>query len=613
MFINRHLIAFASGHGRSIIGTCMLQFALTVSATLASLCTAFVVRMIQGETSILFFRRIWQVLLAIACLAGARFILAQKKTVASERCSLEIKGSLRKELLKKLFALGPAYTGKKRTGHTASTISSKVEYLNEYYTIYLPTAVSSLINSTVLILVLAGFNATTALICAVACAGIYVCPMLFYFLMRKRGEEEMRAHSEYYSDCLDSIQGISTLKAFNANARQRKIIHEKGEKLRRAVMGQLKVTMVENAVLQFFAGLGSAFSIAAAAYECAKGHMEPAHLVYALFLIGACFAPMTSLINAWHFGYRGVVSSYSIIELLEEPVVMSLAPKETGSVNSSQSGCIVSLQEKGRPACQRSQTAFQGDILFQDVSFSYEPEKGTVLDHVSFRIPFQTTTALVGASGSGKSTIAHLLAGFYPVDSGSITVGGRILSQETVSGIQDDIAAVWQDCRLFYGSVEENILMGKPDASHAEVEQAAKDAGIHDFIVSLPDGYQTLIGEQGLRFSGGERQRMALARAFLRNAPIVILDEATSSLDRQNEIGVQRSLHRLSAGKTCLVIAHRLATIQAADQIILMEKGRILEKGTHEQLLRSSERYRLLMGTQLTGVQNSVSGGDRIC
>lgn len=583
MFINKHLILFVSGHGMKIVKACGLQLVLTVLATLVSLCTAFVVRMIQGDTGIPVFRHVWQVLFTIALLIGFRFVLFKLKTLASERCSLAIKASLRHQLLQKLFALGPGYTGKTRTGHTASAIATKVEYLTEYYTIYLPMAAASLINSIVLIYILSRFNTATALICTVACSGIYTCPMLFYFLMRKRGEAEMQAHSEYYSDCLDSIQGISTLKAFNANGHQRAVIHQKGEKLRQAVMGQLRITMLENVVLQFFAGLGSAFSVAVAAYQCAAGCMARADLVYALFLIGACFAPMAALINAWHYGYRGVVAAYSIIDLLAVPVRLSLSAQANASPNRG------------------NKRDFSGDIVFDDVSFSYNPTEGAVLDRVSFRIPCRTTTALVGVSGSGKSTVAHLLAGFYPVDRGSITVGGQTLTEETVFGIQDMISAVWQDCRMFYGTVEENILIGNPNASHRAVERAAQDASIHDLIMTLPEGYQTMIGERGMRFSGGERQRIALARAFLRNAPIIILDEATSSLDRRNEIEIQSSLQRLSSGKTCLVIAHRLATIQAADQIIIMDKGKVLEIGTHEQLLRSSERYRLLMGSQITG------------
>ena len=410
------------------------------------------------------------------------------------------------------------------------------------------------------------------------------CPMLFYFLMRKRGEAEMQAHAQYYSDCLDSVQGMSTLKAFNANGRQKEAIYQKGERLRQAVMGQLRVTMLENVVLQFFAGLGNAFAIAIAAYQCAGGHMEPDALVYALFLIGACFAPMSNLINAWHMGYRGVVASYSIVELQNQPVRLSLLPKE-GSA---------------------AKTPASSDVRFENVSFAYDPADGDVLHGVSFDVPARTTTALVGASGSGKSTIAQLLAGFYPVRAGGVCVGGQTLSGQTVGGIQDQIAAVWQDCHLFYGTVEDNIRMGKPDATREEIEQAAKEASIHDFISSLPDGYQTMLGERGMRFSGGERQRVALARAFLRDAPIVILDEATSSLDRKNEIAVQRSFRNISRGRTALVIAHRLATIQNADQIIIMEGGRILAKGTHAQLMRDSAQYRKLMGGQLT----AAKGGD---
>ena len=307
--------------------------------------------------------------------------------------------------------------------------------------------------------------------------------------------------------------------------------------------------------------------------------MDGSMLVYALFLIGACFSPMLGLINAWHMGYRGVVASYSIVDLLATPVRFSLEAQ-------------VNNDEK---------TDFDGDIHFDHVSFAYNAADGDVLHDISFTIPNHTVTALVGASGSGKSTVAQLLAGFYPVERGRITVGGTQIDQRSVARVQDMIAAVWQDSRLFYGTVEENILVGKPGATHEEVVDAARKASLHDFVAALPEGYDTVIGEQGMRFSGGERQRIALARAFLRDAPIVILDEATSSLDRKNEMEIQRSLREISAGRTALIIAHRLATIEAADQIIIMDKGRIADIGTHKQLLMTSERYRALMGSQMRG------------
>ncbi|MDO4357879.1 MAG: ABC transporter ATP-binding protein [Clostridia bacterium] len=576
MFINRHLAAFARGHGGKIILTCTLQLVLILMGSLISLCTAFAVRMLQGESQILCFSALWQVFACIAALIALRYVLAKRRSIASEACSLSIKADLREALLKKLFALGPAYTGRERTGAITSTIFNKVEYLNEYYTLYLPAAVGAIVNAALIIAMLFFLNGTAAVICVIACACMLGCPMIFYFLMRERGKAEMQAHSQYYSDCLDSVQGMVALKAFNANGQQKRRIHDMGERLRRAIMGQLRITMLENVVLQFFGGLGSAFSIAVAAWQCARGGMAQENLVYALFLISACFAPMSALINAWHMGYRGVVASYSIIELKNEPVRHSLALK---AVSDS--------------------PVLQDGIRLEDVSFAYNEADGDVLHRVSFTVPSRTTTALVGASGSGKSTIAQLVAGFYPVREGRVRVGETALSEDTVCAIQNQISAVWQDCHLFYGTVEENIRIGKPDATWEEIERAAREASIHDFIMALPDGYQTMLGERGMRFSGGERQRVALARAFLRNAPIVILDEATSSLDRKNELDIQQSFHRLSHGKTALVIAHRLATIQRANQIIIMDQGRILAKGTHEQLLRQSEAYRKLMGSQV--------------
>ena len=275
------------------------------------------------------------------------------------------------------------------------------------------------------------------------------------------------------------------------------------------------------------------------------------------------------------------MASYTIVEMLSEPVRMSLTQHAS---------------PRAEPVVSE---AFTGNIRFDGVTFAYNEEDGDVLRSVDFTIPNKTTTALVGPSGSGKSTAAHLLAGFYPLERGHIRVGELTLNGDTVSEIQDQISAVWQDCRLFYGTVRENILVGKPGASQEEVEEAAKEASIHDFILSLPEGYATLLGERGLRFSGGERQRIALARAFLRNSSVLILDEATSSLDRRNEREIQRSLQKLSKGKTCLVIAHRLATIQSADNIILLDRGRIADMGTHEQLIASSAAYRALMGSQL--------------
>lgn len=317
--------------------------------------------------------------------------------------------------------------------------------------------------------------------------------MTFYKIVKERGDAEWEANSQYYSDCLDSIQGLTTLKAFNA-----------GENLCQKVISLLKITMIETGVLEFLVRLGSAAS------RFLDGYIAPDGLIYTLFLVTACFVPMLTLSNSWHIGHKGVAGAYSLQAFLDVSQECSLNSADIGEQSASNA-------------------EFTGNIVFDHVSFSYDKEEGAVLKNVSFEIPNKSMMALVGASGSGKSTIAHLFAGFYPAGSGVIRVGDMELTRENISPIRDLISAAWQDNHIFYSTAYDNILIGKPEATMDEVIAAAREANIHDFIQSLPEGYNTLLGEQGVRFSGGERQRFALARAFLRDAPIVIFDEATDT------------------------------------------------------------------------------------
>jgi len=536
--------------------------------------------MLLGKTRILCFTSVWEIIPIIFVLVVIRASIVKQKNVASAKCGIKVKDSLRVQMLNKLFALGPAYTATKRTGNIGTMFVSKIEWLKNYYSIYAPAAVATFVNSLLLIIVIACFDVPTALVCVVAFVGLFFCPMTFYKIMKERGDAEWEANSQYYSDCLDSIQGLTTLKAFNADEKQRQKMHCAGENLRQKVMSLLKITMIETGVLEFLVRLGSAASIVVAVSRFLDGYIEPDGLIYTLFLVTACFVPMLTLSNSWHIGYKGVTGAYSLRAFLDEPQKRSLNSADIGEQSAFSA-------------------EFTGSIVFDHVSFSYDKKEGDVLKNVSFEIPNKSMMALVGSSGSGKSTIAHLLAGFYPAESGVIRVGNMELTRENISPIRDLISAVWQDNHIFYGTVYDNILIGKPEATMDEVIAAAKESNIHDFIQSLPEGYNTLLGEQGVRFSGGERQRIALARAFLRDAPIVIFDEATSSLDRRNEIEIQKSLKMLREEKTVLVIAHRLETIRDADRICIMDAGEVKACGTHEELLHSSALYNRLVGYQL--------------
>ena len=233
----------------------------------------------------------------------------------------------------------------------------------------------------------------------------------------------------------------------------------------------------------------------------------------------------------------------------------------------------------------------KGHVCYEDVSFHYSDDETTVLSHVSIDIPAGRSVALVGPSGGGKTTICSLLPRFYDVTDGRITIDGHDVRTLTLKSLRSRIGVVQQDVYLFSGSIRDNIAYGKPDASEEEIIAAAKRANIHDFIMELPDQYDTFVGERGARLSGGQKQRISIARVFLKNPPILILDEATSALDNESERWIQHSLEELSRNRTTITIAHRLSTIKNADEIIVLTENGIAERGTHETLLDKNGIY----------------------
>ena len=300
---------------------------------------------------------------------------------------------------------------------------------------------------------------------------------------------------------------------------------------------------------------------------------------------------MLNLISAWHLGFQGVSGSYSLSEFLETKSENLMENDVIGRELKNRQELEALLDKK------HFQKVINGDVRlsFNKVSFRYKGAKKDTLKNISFELYKGKTIALVGPSGGGKSTIAGLMMGFYRADSGEVRLNEKVMNNENTAFFGDNIAAVWQDNHLFYGSIYENIKMGKPSATDEEIYEASKKAMIYDLIMSLPERFDTGVDELCSRFSAGERQRIAIARALLKDAPILIFDEATSALDRENERYIGETLHSLKPDKGILIIAHRLSTISMADEILVVEGGEIIDRGNRQYLEENCELFKRLI------------------
>ena len=317
----------------------------------------------------------------------------------------------------------------------------------------------------------------------------------------------------------------------------------------------------------FFQGMMYLVTLVYGGYLIANNEMSAADLaMYALY-IGIFISPIQILVELMEMMQKGLSGFRRFLDVMETEPEIQDAPD------------AVELKD------------VKGRVCYEDVSFHYSDDETTVLSHVSIEIPAGKSVALVGPSGGGKTTICSLLPRFYDVTGGRVTVDGQDIRSLTLKSLRNQIGVVQQDVYLFSGSIRDNIAYGKPDATEEEIIEAAKCANIHDFIMELPDQYDTFVGERGARLSGGQKQRISIARVFLKNPPILILDEATSALDNESERWIQHSLEELSKNRTTITIAHRLSTIKNADEIIVITENGIAERGTHETLLEKNGIY----------------------
>ncbi len=372
----------------------------------------------------------------------------------------------------------------------------------------------------------------------------------------------------------DNISGIREIKAFTQESVALERVGSRVDHYRNSLLNALKLMATFHPFVEFTSSLGILVVIYFGGRLVVQGGLPIADLVAFFLYLDLFYQPVRNLSVAWESIQTALAASDRVTELLQEEPEPHHLP---GSI--------------------QLESPVRGQINFENVSFHYS-EGENVLENINLDIPAKSVVALVGPTGVGKSTMVSLIPRFYDVTEGKITLDGQDVRNFGLEDLRKQISIVLQDVFLFHGTVRENLLFGKPDASEKEMMAAAITANAHDFIQQLPHGYDTLIGERGIKLSGGQKQRISIARAILKDAPILILDEATSSVDTETELLIQQALERLMVGRTVILIAHRLSTIRNADQIVVLEGKQIVEKGDHASLLAKNGLYQRLVNVQ---------------
>jgi subfamily B ATP-binding cassette protein MsbA len=502
------------------------------------------------------------VLGAIAIQSVSSFLLTRILSVQAQYLISE----LRAQVQKKVLSLPISFFDNTKSGALVSRIMSDVEGVRNLIGTGLVQLVGGSFTAIVSLIILIKLNPWMTLFVFVPLSIFgYIALRAFKYIrpiFRNRG----KINAEVKGRLTETLAGVRVIKAFNAEEQENTVFEKGVEKLFQNVKKSLTATAFMTSSSTFLIGVATTGIMGIGGYYMIQSEMTTGEFLFFTLILGFMIAPIVQMSNI------GSQLTEALAGLDRTEELMNMTAEEDNENR------IVNLE------------GIEGDIEFDDVSFAYETDK-EVLHNITFKAPAGSITALVGSSGSGKSTIAGLSATFLNPKSGKVLIDNQDLSKVKLSSYRKYLGVVLQDEFLFEGTIRENIMFPRPEAREAELQNAVKAAYVNEFTDRFDDGLDTLIGERGVKLSGGQRQRLAIARAILANPKIIILDEATSSLDTESEALIQKSLTELIKDRTTIVIAHRLSTIRKADQILVIESGHIIERGTHDELIKKEGRY----------------------
>jgi ATP-binding cassette subfamily B protein len=521
------------------------------------------------------FEALFGMLALIASLIVARAILQLARDEVANATAAVMKARVRALLYEHVLRLGPGHFDQRRTGDAVVAMVDGVEQLDAFFGQYLPQLVVAALTPVLIFAFMAFLDLQTAVVFVLFALLTLLLPAVFHRWNSRASIAFRHAQVATAADFLDSIQGLATLKAFGQSRQRGVELAERARHLYRSTMWVLAINIATGGITLLGISAGAAVALAWGAVRVAAGELPLATLLVVLLLGVEVFRPLRDLVQLFHSSMLAVAATRGMYELLDtvpevEPPAESVVPARI------------------RPV-----------VHFDHVTFGYAAGRRRAVEDCSFQLQPGQTLGVVGPSGAGKSTLVNLLLRFVDPQRGRILLDGHDLRQLPLEVVRRQVAVVAQDTYLFYGTVADNLRVARPDATDDELHAACRAANAHGFVVRLPHAYDTVIGERGVRLSGGQRQRLAIARALLKDAPILVLDEALSSVDAENEASIQEALERLQRGRTTLVIAHRLSSVASADRIIVLERGRLVEEGAPAELLRREDGvYRRLMAAQ---------------